>query len=64
MSGTRGALIVLALTLSAGVRFTAVQPDSVESLRRRAFALAYSHEHEAAAVLLRKAVTLAPESAA
>jgi tetratricopeptide (TPR) repeat protein len=64
VSGTRSALIVLAIVWTAGVGLTVAQPDSVESLRRRALTLAYSHEHEEAAILLRQAVTLAPDSAA
>lgn len=59
----RGALLLATLWL-AGTGSAAAQAESVESLRERAFALAYSHEHEAAAVLLRRAVALAPESSA
>jgi len=62
MRGTRGALLVLAVLWTAGAGPGAAQGDSVESLRKRAFALAYSHEHEEAAALLRQAVALAPES--
>jgi tetratricopeptide (TPR) repeat protein len=41
-----------------------LQPDTVESLRQRANDLFYSHEHEAAAALLRRAVALAPDDPA
>ena len=57
-------MIVLSILWTAGVGLTVAQPDSVESLRQRAFILTYSHEHEEAAMLLRRAVTLAPDSAA
>lgn len=58
-----GVLIVLATpwTAAAGGIATA-QPAAVESLRQRAVDLVYSHEHEEAAVLLRQAVALAPDS--
>jgi tetratricopeptide (TPR) repeat protein len=48
------ALLALPVTASA-------QPETAEALRARAVTLAYSHEHEAAADLLRKAVALAPD---
>ena len=61
---TGGALTIV-LAWTAGLPVAAAgQPDSVESLRTRAFALAYSHEHEEAAALLRRALTLAPDSSA
>jgi tetratricopeptide (TPR) repeat protein len=65
MTSARGALIVLVTTgtVAAGGLATA-QPDAAESLRQRAVDLAYSHEHEEAATLLRQAVVLAPESSA
>lgn len=40
------------------------QAETAEALRARAVNLAYSHEHEEAAVLLRKAVSLAPDEPA
>src|SRR5688572_32750961 len=40
------------------------QAETPEALRARAVNLAYSHEHEEAAILLRKAVSLAPDEPA
>ena len=62
------ALIAAPLAASAqtpSTRFArSGQAETAEALRARAVNLAYSHEHEEAAVLLRKAVSLAPDEPA
>ena len=63
--GVAAGALVLACVCVAGTAGSAdAQAETVETLRQRAFTLAYSHEHDEAAVLLRRAVTLAPESSA
>ncbi len=59
--------VLLAALLSVPTHAAAAQapaPDTVESLRQQAVQLAYSHEHDGAIALLRRAVALAPDSAA
>lgn len=60
----RGAILLAIAWAGAPAGAAAGQPETVESLRARAFALAYSHQHEEAAVLLRRATELDPESTA
>lgn len=57
-----GGALALALLSAGSSAPLAGQPDRLEALRRQAFSLAYSHQHEEAAALLRKALTLAPDS--
>jgi tetratricopeptide (TPR) repeat protein len=57
-----GAFIVAVLAGVLAVPIAAsAQAETAEALRARAVTLAYSHEHEQAADLLRKAVSLAPD---
>jgi tetratricopeptide (TPR) repeat protein len=51
------------LLACAGAAATA-QPETAESLRKRANQLVYEHEHDEAIALLRRAITLAPEDGA
>lgn len=62
---SRVSVTVLGLAcLAASSALGRVQADSVEAMRTRAFELAYSHQHEEAAALLRRAVSITPGSAA
>lgn len=60
----RGAILLAVAWAAAPPGAGAGQPETVESLRVRAFELAYSHQHEEAAVLLRRATQLDPDSTA
>jgi tetratricopeptide (TPR) repeat protein len=59
-----GFLVAVLAALLAAPCTAAAQPEAAEALRARAVTLAYSHEHEEAAALLRKAVALAPDEPA
>lgn len=69
MSCNRGALgrnVLLAALAGAATMASsaAAQPETVETLRKRAIDLAYSHEHQEAIALLRRAVAMAPDDPA
>ena len=65
MAREHGGLVVAVLAALMAVPVTAsAQPETAEALRARAVTLAYSHEHDQAAALLRKAVALAPDEPA
>jgi tetratricopeptide (TPR) repeat protein len=50
--------------LATGEAVQAPPPETFESLRQKAVLLAYSHEHDEAIVLLRRAVAIAPDNPA
>jgi tetratricopeptide (TPR) repeat protein len=65
MPREHGSFLVAVLAALLAAPFTAsAQPETADALRARAVTLAYSHEHEEAAALLRKAVALAPDEPA
>ena len=59
-----GFLVAVLAALLAAPLTASAQTETAEALRARAVTLAYSHEHEEAAALLRKAVALAPDEPA
>ena len=59
-----GFIVAVLAALMAFPVAASAQPETAETLRARAVELAYSHEHEKAADLLRKAVALAPDEPA